>query len=176
MHGRCCVCASDHHTAMCAAASSCPACCFLRFKCAGCVRRKAGLPHPLATLPAGQLLYQPLSTSITSLPPSLLASGTAVPFQAGTPLTLWAPEVPGFSRFPGETIALSGAFACEGSLRCEGRGKEAGCPDSRPFQLNAALTPDHGRAGLPLHVWAMHVLRPCSAGCSLNISRLPHPA
>jgi hypothetical protein len=77
-----------------------------------------------------QLRYQPLATSITSLPPSLLASGADVPFEAGAPNVLWTFEVPGFRRFPGQTIALSGAFACEGSLRCRGR-KERGRAEKR---------------------------------------------
>jgi len=91
----------------------------------------ANTPHPspvvravLCRPRAGELRFQPLSTSITSLPPSLLAAGADVPFEAGAPNALWAPEVLGFVRLPGETIALSGAFACEGSLRPE-TGKRA---------------------------------------------------
>ena len=73
---------------------------------------------------AGELRYQPLASSITSLPPTLLAAGAGVPFEAGAPNALWAPEVPGYTRLPGESIALSGAFECQGSLRPE-TGEEA---------------------------------------------------
>ena len=55
-----------------------------------------------------------------------MAAGADVPFEAGLPNALWEPQVPGFLRLPGESIALSGAFACEGSLRPE-TGEAAGC-------------------------------------------------
>lgn len=95
-----------------------------RDACTAQVPRHAKLTHPTYPLSchpivAGELRFQPLSTSITSLPPSLLAAGAGVPFEAGAPNALWAPEVAGFQRRPGETIALTGAFACEGSLRPE---------------------------------------------------------
>jgi len=73
--------------------------------------------HSLPAGPAGELRSQPLSNALNSLPPALLAAGADVPFVAGAPNTLWAPEVPGFRRVIGETIGLSGAYPCEGSLR-----------------------------------------------------------
>ncbi|KAI7838770.1 hypothetical protein COHA_007387 [Chlorella ohadii] len=66
-----------------------------------------------------ELRLQPLSNALNSLPPALLASGPDVPFVAGAPNTLWAPQLPGFRRVIGETIVLSGAYPCEGSLRPE---------------------------------------------------------
>lgn len=73
-------------------------------------------PSPLPSL-AGELRSQPQSNVYSSLPPSLFNSGPDVPFVAGAPNTLWAPEVPGFRRMVGEVVVLTGAFACEGSLR-----------------------------------------------------------
>lgn len=67
---------------------------------------------------AGQLRYQPVSFAVTAAPPVLLAHGESVQFTGGTPLLMWAPEVPGFERRPGETVVITGAFPCEASLRC----------------------------------------------------------
>lgn len=92
-------------------------------------------PHP-SHRPTGQLRYQPVSFAVTAAAPVLLAHGESVEFTAGTPLLLWSPEVPGFERRPGETMVITGAFPCEGSLRCAGRDAALGLAEWRAGQAH----------------------------------------
>lgn len=153
-----------------AALSSCwPACraCLLaswgrRFFLAAWVHGMRVAKGSCLPLLAGELRYQPLSTSITSLPPSLLASGDGVPFEAGAPNLLWEPEVPGFRRLPGESVALSRAsFACQGSLRCVAGAAGAG--------RNSAAS----HHGMPAPSLSVDHLCPVREGTLQPVSGLP---
>ncbi|PRW45638.1 serine threonine- kinase receptor R831 [Chlorella sorokiniana] len=64
-----------------------------------------------------QLRYQELAAPEVGTPPVLLAKGPAVPFAAGAPISVWAPEQPGFQRFIGRSLFAWGQYPCEGSLR-----------------------------------------------------------
>lgn len=74
-------------------------------------------PHPALGPAAGQLRYQELAVPEIGTPPVLLAKGQAVPFTAGAPISVWAPEQPGFQRYVGRSLFAWGQYLCEGSLR-----------------------------------------------------------
>lgn len=76
--------------------------------------------HSAASARAGQLRYQELAIPEVGSPPVLLAKGPAVPFTAGAPISVWAPEQPGFQRFVGRSNFAWGHYPCEGSLRSVG--------------------------------------------------------
>lgn len=90
---------------------------------AGCVSSPPHTPPALLPLtpPAGELRWQPLSAPAVGWPLALLAKGPAAGnFSAGSPLGVWAPPLPGYTRLLGRGLFTHGRVNCSDSLRCVG--------------------------------------------------------
>lgn len=77
---------------------------------------------PALTASAGELRWQPLSAPAIGWPLALLAKGPAAGnFSAGSPLGVWAGQLPGFTRLLGRGLFTHGRVNCSDSLRCVGK-------------------------------------------------------
>ncbi|KAI7845918.1 hypothetical protein COHA_000464 [Chlorella ohadii] len=64
-----------------------------------------------------QLQWQEISDINAGVPLFVAAKGEQSEFQCGSPVSFWAPDLPGFKRLPGRGTFLYGRYNCSGSLR-----------------------------------------------------------
>jgi hypothetical protein len=67
--------------------------------------------------PAGELRFQELATLQVGWPPAVLSKGVDVPFTCGAPLSVWGPELAGYTRLPGRGVWTFGNYMCPNSLK-----------------------------------------------------------